>query len=90
MMLNSELSRLETHESDYTSRINNSKFFAEEEYENKIFDSLASLPYDEWPALKEISQNQDQVSYLKQLLVQEREKRLDDQKKYESAKLQIT
>lgn len=57
MMLNSELSRLETHESDYTSRINNSKFFAEEEYENKIFDSLGSLPYDEWPPLQEISQN---------------------------------
>lgn len=38
---------METHESDYTSRLNSSKYFADEDLENKIFDTFTSIPYDE-------------------------------------------
>jgi hypothetical protein len=55
--MNSNLSRLETHESDFTSRLNSSKFYGDEDVENKIFESFPSLPYDDRPPLKEISGN---------------------------------
>jgi len=62
MKMNSELSRLETHESDYNSKLDNSKYLLDfnEENDNKIFDSFPTLPYcEDWPALNKIDENID-------------------------------
>ena len=52
--MNSELSRLETHESDFTYRLNSSKYYQDEEIENKIFESFPTISYDERVRFEEV------------------------------------